>query len=145
MAEQNLSFKEAVARGLAVGLSRSTGRTRYWTILGDGDINEGKRIASNEVFKDEAFWRSKLDEFQKVANVKGLERVKTTVSSAKTTIQRESGRQKAATARTMRAAGGLLAGAASPNLGAESSSVGPMLGGSPNLGGTSTLGNRRVL
>lgn len=61
------------------------------------------------------------------------------------TGQREVGEVKATSKRAMRATGGLLASAASPNLGAGAGSVGPMLGGQSELGGSSTLGMRSIL
>lgn len=61
------------------------------------------------------------------------------------TGQREVGEAKATSKRAMRAAGGLLASAASPNLGAGAGTSGPMLGEQSNLGQESSLGMRRVL
>lgn len=61
------------------------------------------------------------------------------------TGQREVGEMKATSKRAMRATGGLLASAASPNLGAGGGAVGPMLGGQSELGGGSTLGMRSIL
>jgi hypothetical protein len=130
MAEpRNLSFNEALQLGLAVSLSRSQGRSRYERILGDGDANVGSQIRRNQVFKSEDFWRNALDKFVAEAGTSALSKIKSS---------------SAARARAMRSAGGLLAGAASPNLG-QASSVGPMLGGDSMLGGSSSLGMRKAL
>lgn len=59
--------------------------------------------------------------------------------------QREVGTMKATRGRAMRGAGGLLASAASPSLGAGAKEPGQMLGGQPLLGGSSTLGMRGKL
>lgn len=59
--------------------------------------------------------------------------------------QREMGKIEATSKRAKRAAGGLLAGASSPNLGQGSGVSGPMLGEQSNLGQESLLGMRRVL
>lgn len=59
--------------------------------------------------------------------------------------QREMGKLEATSKRAKRAAGGLLASAASPSLGTGAGSSGPMLGEQSNLGQESSLGMRRVL
>jgi hypothetical protein len=59
--------------------------------------------------------------------------------------QRETGKMEATSKRARRAAGGLLAGASSPNLGQGGGASGPMLGDQAPLGDSSSLGMRRVL
>lgn len=145
MAEpRNLSFNEALQLGLAVSLSKSQGRSRYERILGDGDANVGSQIRRNQVFKSEDFWRNALDKFVAEAGTSALSKIKSSTEEAKVKTQRQVGQSSAARTRAMRSAGGLLAGAASPNLG-QASSVGPMLGGDSMLGSGSSLGMRKAL
>lgn len=59
--------------------------------------------------------------------------------------QRDIGEVKATSRRAARSVGGLLASAASPNLGTGGGASGPMLGEMSELGGSSTLGMRGKL